>query len=152
MNFEFNNLETAEATLQPKGQTSLDYLTARQKEAVALLKHSHIVPATMVRAANVGGAVADKWHQKFVCLIATVGVDGSPDGNYRIVATSDLHQVHHLEAVKKALKKASPSKANAQMATLAKLLAAKGIDLSDLLAETEETETEEEVDISQIEM
>jgi hypothetical protein len=38
--------------------------------------------------------------------IQTIGADGTPDGNTRRVATSDLHQVHHTAEVAQDLKKA----------------------------------------------
>ena len=135
--YEFSDLDQALAALSAD-QSDLDRLTAQQKEAIAAIKHDHVIPNSMVRASNVGGSVAQKWGKKFVCLIATKGVDGSPDGNFRIVATSDLHQVHHLEAVKKALKKAtSPTKTNSEIARLQALLAKHGIETKEITEEAD---------------
>jgi hypothetical protein len=86
---------------------AVEVLAAAAAEARARLKHSaKIVEGSMMRAHHFGGDIARKWNQKFICVIKTRGKDGEFDGNHRLVATSDLHQIHHTVEVAKALKKA----------------------------------------------
>lgn len=50
-----------------------------------------------------------KYGMKMLCKINTRGADGLPDGKTRLVATSDVFQVHHTEAVAAELRKARAS-------------------------------------------
>ena len=144
-NTEINDVTAFIEEVQALELDAAEKLAAMQAEAKASLKHSEkIVPGSMFRAntmADLNPEIAAKWKAKFVCVIRTRGVDGEFDGNHRLVATSDLHQVHHTEAVKKELKKANrPAKAsNKEVERLQALLAANGIDPS---VATEETEDE----------
>ena len=58
--------------------------------------HTHIVPGTLHY---------DPVDNKQKVTINTRGVDGQPDGNTRVIATSDLHQVFHTVVTKIAMDK-----------------------------------------------
>ncbi len=112
---------TTEAPAQETPTQDLESLKLAQAEAVAITKHGDkIVP---------GSAERDPKSNKVTVLINTRGVDGEYDGNTRRVATSDVHQVHHLPEVKKALDRAKAKTKNPSRATkLEAALVAAGID------------------------
>ena len=45
------------------------------------------------------------YEGKLVIKINTVGIDGKPDGNTRLVATSDVHEVQHTKEVVELLRR-----------------------------------------------
>lgn len=138
-------IEAARAALE-----GTELAAALAAEAKAMVKHSEkIVSGTMIRATELDGA--GKWKAKMVCVIKTRGVDGEFDGNHRLVATSDLHQVHHTEEVKKELKKASrPSKSRKTEDAMAAKLRELGMSDEDIaaLGKTEEKTEDAEFTLS----
>ena len=88
--------------------------TTRATESELLAKYPHLVPNTLAYINPFGGcdnaAVPEEMlsthRNKQVCMIATRGIDGNFDDNYRWIASSDLHQVFHTAEVKAELDKA----------------------------------------------
>ena len=113
--------KSTETPAQETPTQDLESLKLAQAEAVAITKHGDkIVP---------GSAERDPKSNKVTVLINTRGVDGEYDGNTRRVATSDVHQVHHLPEVKKALDRAKAKTKNpSRAAKLEAALVAAGID------------------------
>lgn len=85
-------------TLTPEQVEANKIATA---EANLVEKHGSKIVVGSVRRAPAGS----KYGSKMMVTINTVGVDGTPDGQTREVATSDVHQVHHTDEVRKELAK-----------------------------------------------
>jgi hypothetical protein len=93
----------AKAPKAPKRKTEADLHAKQQacaRTSVFWDGKSNIVDGTL-RFEETGSHA-----NKQTVEIQTIGVDGTPDGGTRRVATSDLHQVHHSEDVAKEIKKA----------------------------------------------
>ena len=74
-----------------------------EQKAEAQLAEKHpgkVVPGSVHRAPASSG-----YGTKLLCTIRTKGEDGLWDGNTRLVATSDVFQVHHTVEVAAALRK-----------------------------------------------
>lgn len=153
---EFSNTDILATLVEAVAQADkAEQLAIAQAEARASIMHgAKIVQGSACRALLLGGEYAAKWKTKIVCLIKTRGVDGEFDGNYRLVATSDLHQVHHTEATAKALKKAKKADAkpvnNSEVEALKAALAAAGVDPQAVLAEAkaDKAEADAEFDLT----
>lgn len=65
-------------------------------ESAICARHSHVVE---------GSVSFNPMLNKQTCTILTRGMDGSFDGNTRVIATSDLHQTFWTVETKKALDK-----------------------------------------------
>ena len=101
----------------------IESLKLAQAEAIAITKHGDKIV--------VGSAERDPVSNKITVLIRTRGIDGEYDGNTRRVATSDVHQVHHMPEVKKALKRANAkSRTPSRQTKLEAALVAAGVDPS----------------------
>lgn len=86
-------------------KTDTDIAKIAAAEASLTAKYgSKIVPGSVRRAKT--KAEKDTYGSKLLCEIRTVGLDGKPDGKTRVVATSDVWQIHHQPDVKEALRKA----------------------------------------------
>ena len=99
-------------------ETKKDSDTAKvaAAEASLIAKYGKKVVKGSVRRAKTK-AEKDTYGSKLLCEIHTVGVDGKPDGKTRVVATSDVWQIHHQPDVKEALRKQQRSdKAKAKRA------------------------------------
>ena len=86
--------------------------TLAKAEAALVEKHGHKVVEGSARRAPAGS----KWGTKVLVTVRTRGLDGLWDGNTREVATSDVWQVSHTEAVTAQLRKqrASDKRAKAR--------------------------------------
>lgn len=85
-------------------------------EASLIAKYGKKVVKGSVRRAKTK-AEKETYGNKLLVEINTVGLDGKPDGKTRVVATSDVFQIHHQPEVKEALIKAQRSeKAKARRA------------------------------------
>ena len=88
--------------------------TTRATESELLAKYPHLVPNTLAYISPFGGCdnaavpeeILSTHRNKQVCQIATRGINGDYDCNYRWIASSDLHQVFHTAEVKAQLDKA----------------------------------------------
>jgi len=79
-------------------QLEADTLTKAERQLAE--KHEKLVAGSVRRAPQ-----GSKWGTKLVCEIRTRGLDGDWDGHTRTVATSDVWQVSHTEAVTAQLRK-----------------------------------------------
>ena len=85
----------------PKTPEQIETDKVAKAELVLVEKHGSKIVEGTVRRAPPGS----KWGTKLVCDIRTRGLDGLLDGNTRTVATSDVWQVSHTEAVTAQLRK-----------------------------------------------
>jgi len=74
-------------------------------EAQLIAKYGERIVPGSVRRAETAEEVA-RYKRKALVTINTLGVDGTLDGNTRVVATSDVFQVKHTPEVKAELNKA----------------------------------------------
>lgn len=91
-------------------ETKTDPDTAKiaAAEASLIAKYGKkVVPGSVRRAKS--KAEKDTYGSKLLCEIRTVGLDGKSDGKTRVVATSDVWQIHHQPDVKEALRKVQRS-------------------------------------------
>ena len=101
----------------------LEALKLAQAETQATAKHGDKIVA--------GSAERDTASNKITVLIRTRGLDGEYDGNTRRVATSDVHQVHHMPEVKKEMDRArAKERTPNRQAKLEAALVAAGVDPS----------------------